>query len=339
MDLELLRDIFFLISAIVSVVAFGVKSRKSFVPICIIAILSVLKIFRFDIDCFYQMVMLNAGLLIYCHLQGQKINEKFMNYFMASAACLSILWVMLEANEIEPWRVVTGAKMFFFNGVEWVPSNIVRINGIYSNTNQSGAYIALASIALFHLSPFSIIFSAGALYFLGSTGAWVTFLAGLFFYFSCTKVSWKTNRFLLYSMIVGAMGFTLFTDRSGMFGNSGRLNAWEAAYNFIGFKGLLIGKGLGWVPSFFAKNYVYEEYARFDKIHNEYFEILINFGMIGLSLFFYFVSKIFKKAYEHPTQYAIVAASLINSTVNFTYHISGIALICLVSYSILTCED
>lgn len=338
-DLELLRDIFFIISAIISVIAFGVESRKSFIPIGIVSLLSVFKIFKFDIDCFYQMIMLNAGLLIYCQLQSCKLNSKFVEYFMASAACLSILWVLLEVNEIEPWRVVTGAKMFFFNGVEWVPSSAVRINGIYANTNQSGAYIALLSLVLFHISPFSLIFSAGALYFLGCTGAWITFLSGLFFYFSCTKCSWKTNRFLLYTMIIGAIGFTLFTDRSGMFGNSGRINAWQAAMDFIGYKGLVLGKGLGWVPSFFSRNYIYEEYARFDKIHNEYFEILINFGIIGLLLFFYFVSKIFKRAHEHPTHYAIVAASLINSTVNFTYHISGIALICLVSYSILTCED
>jgi O-antigen ligase len=251
------------------------------------------------------------------------------------SGAIQVVWVLLEVNEIEPYQLLTGMKQMKWVNGTWAELTGAKINGSYANTNPTAAMIAICAPAMLQW-PLLILMAFGALWFLGSANGIATFIAGIFFYFAAIKLSKKLNILLLSSGIICPILAVPFLPRSGDFGASGRWEAWFAGIKAMSAGDWFTGKGLGWISSQFTEVYRPDGVLYFDKIHNEYLECLINLGAIGLILFIFLARDIFKHYAERPTLYAIFAASLVNSTLMFTYHISGIALIGIIAFTLLT---
>jgi hypothetical protein len=334
-NLELSRDIFLLAATVIGLMLFGIASKNLILPAAIIAY-SFLNLWHYESDAsLYQIIFLCVGLLVHCQLKDRRVNRDIIIKSIMIAGSLQALWVLLEVNEIEPYQLLTGLKQFKWIDGKWTELVGTKTNGSYANTNPTAAMIAICAPAMLQW-PLLILMAAGALYFLGSANGIATFLAGIFFYFAATKLSKKLNIMALFSAILTPILAVPFLPRSGDFGASGRWEAWRAGIKAMSLGDWVNGKGIGWISSQFPEIYKLRGGVYFDKIHNEYLECLISLGVIGLILFIALFKNTFNRIADRPTLYAIFAASLVNSTLMFTYHISGIALIGIIAFTLLS---
>jgi O-antigen ligase len=107
---------------------------------------------------------------------------------------------------------------------------------------------------------------------------------------------------------------------------------WLKTLSFMNDGPLIYGYGLGHF-SFVFFNIVNFNGLRFDIAHNEYIQLLYNFGIIGVICVSYIVFRAIKKETE-PLILAGMFAVGINSFGNFVFHLSPLVFIALSYFAI-----
>lgn len=349
--LELSRDLFFLFSVLLSCFLFGGATRFNKMTPYFLGIMALAFFNQFNWqrdEVVYQTLFLFAGFIFINQASSifKKSHQEITYRSLMAVSFLTITWLLLEVIGIEPAAEVMkhfGVKLMRWDWTKWVEDTTVFINGPFANTNQTGALIALTLPVFIEKLPLiGIALAALSLALMGSMGAVVSAMTGIVFYFCAKFLTMKANKKLFTLTLLAIPIGMLFLPKYGVLGHTGRFEAWKVAFGAVSLTDLIIGNGLGWIASILPSLYVYQGHVIFDKLHSEYLEVIFAFGIVGAYFFYKLIFEVFNKQTLNPVFYAIFCASLVNSFVNFTYHITTLALIGLVSYAYLTkkeCEN
>jgi hypothetical protein len=205
----------------------------------------------------------------------------------------------------------------FHDGIRTVLTNPVTLpTGSLGNPNITGMFIALCIPAAWRKERYIFIpLLIGSLLLMKARGGLLVSFIGLIYinligYFpQYSKWTKSVAPFAFTGSILG----TFFLPRLY---DSGRFLIWEKAIDKITLKSMFFGHGTGhvfnnptlWSP-YHRKYYVAE-------LHNEYLEVFVNYGAIGLAIMFYLLS--FPK--KNVNLSAIVVVGLISMGYHFTMH-------------------
>jgi len=313
--------------------------KKSFVLICILGLFNRGNIASFTF--FIQWVSVCSGLLLVSQM-SEKIKNINCVYTMLAIACIfHSLWVVIEWVGFSPYhwffmklegtKVLTNHGYGYTSGVYTKPLTV----GAFSHYNLTGAYIAMCLPVFFRRAFLPYIFlPIGAILLLGSALPMLTAAVGATIYIGC-KLRVNLQK-CIASIISAICSLTILCHIPAThkyfswFKNNGRFPVWEDTITWLTGLDVLIGRGLG---------YFYDEFPRtftrhgqvFQQAHNEYLEIYIAFGAIGVILFLWSLRPVFKA--KDPVLIAGILASLINMVGHFTLHIAGTALVAIIYYS------
>jgi len=207
--------------------------------------------------------------------------------------------------------------------------------GAFSHPNLTGAYIAMCLPVFFRRAflPY-ILLPIGAILLLKSALPILTAVVGTIIYISCTyKLDLKRT---MASVVSAICSLTILchwpmTQKYFVwFKNNGRFPVWEDTISWMTGLDVLIGRGLGYFYDQFPRTFTRHGQA-FQQAHNEFLEIYIAFGLIGVVLFLYTLRPVFK--HKDPVLIAGILASLINMVGHFTLHVAGTALVAIIYYS------
>ncbi len=204
--------------------------------------------------------------------------------------------------------------------------------GFLSNLNMSGAFLALCLPAFFRkrwlwLVPLIFV----GVYISKSLGgivpAW--FAVGAIILWKVYGSN-KTAFFALIGMIIAYIFYLIFKENSPLY-QEDRFKVWGEIWKYIVPKKLVVGWGVGSFKQFFPvihrvlikSPYSYERWLT---AHNEPLQLLVEQGLIGLTLMAGYIGGLFRRI---PTSkiaaLAIIAimVGLLNSGVNFLFHTTG----------------
>lgn len=228
----------------------------------------------------------------------------------------------------------------FFNYVDTSKSRDVLV-GTMGNPSHLGSYLAcLVPLLLFrHGKRWLGIFlgCAGLLIFLLLTEKTVGGpLAAVGAVLWCCW-HWARKWFWASLGVVGLLGLWALT-RTNILNDSGRWAAWGAFYDVFQHKPIL-GLGLGFISEL-SHQITSPSHPLFQwrHVHNEFFQIAIEQGVIGLSLVAWILVDYWRTVWRLPKTREVVAcagimlAFLLNSLVNFPAHLWAIGSFGLLSY-------
>ena len=204
--------------------------------------------------------------------------------------------------------------------------------GFLSNINMSGAFLALCLPAFFRkrwLWFIPLIFVG--VYLSHSLGgivpAW--FALGAFILWKVYGTN-KTVFFALIGMALTYIFYLIFKENSPLY-NIIRYKVWGEIWEHIVPKKPIVGWGVGSFKQFFPvihKFMIKSPYAieRWTSAHNEYLQLLVEQGVIGLGLILGYLITLFRKipiSIIAPIATIALLTGLLNSGVNFLFHTTG----------------
>ena len=280
--------------------------------------------------------------LVLFHVLKDRLNPKGITIIyntIAVVVLLNVAWMIYQAN---------GGEFLYFPkaGYEGTPI------GVYGNTNNSGALIALGLPVFFRKKWWIAL--APCLYGLYLSNAFVSIfasLAGICIYIALTS-SWKAQTAIILVSAIVIIGYGYFVENRSHFKDGNlRIPYWTKIYNEVSKKPVK-GHGVAMFRHIFSQIDMItygtgsppnkcDKPVTFHKAHNDYLEMVFNQGYIGLLLFIGFVfSNIIPFAKGIKTHHAIVAftAVVIAMVVSFGHYTTHSTLIVLplIYLSILT---
>ena len=216
---------------------------------------------------------------------------------IAVVVLLNIVWMVLQKLQID---------FLYFPKIGYEGTPI----GVYGNTNNSGALIALGLPVFFRkwwylgLIPcFFGLWLSNA--FVSIVGAGVGIMA--YTWLTESKMVLLTAFYVIVTIIVG---YSITFEKPANFKDGNlRIPFWTVIYDEIS-KSPIKGYGVGSFRHLFPKMYAYRggRGACFYKAHNDYAEMVFNIGYTGLLLFLGFIfSKLIKFIKGGKTYYGVMA--------------------------------
>ena len=212
----------------------------------------------------------------------------------------------------------------------------VNMVGTIGNPSHLGSYLALL-IPIFWLQEkrrWKVAAAAAAILCVisHSAGAIIALAGGALFYVCYRHPKQRVKALSL--AFVALIGVLIFGREFISF--NGRIEPWQEFYKFFQQRPIT-GLGTGFIFEI-AKEPKLEIMRGWRHVHNEYFQVAIEQGLIGLGILIWGLVAVFKKFLSAPkTGLSICLASIlvimaINSLVNFTGHLWIIGSIPLLAY-------
>lgn len=316
-DLRNLRDFFYLMWIFLSLSIFGLKNRGLYV-IPFLILLSFFTAYNFNSPGFnYQFLMLSGSLLLLMQFEYKKLDPYIIKKYLIFLGVISGLWAVLNYYDIEPYHYV-------LNGFVRVPSRsmLAYISGPLLNNTISAPLCAIGLIFLNRKTILLAIPMIAGLYLYSSTMAIIMAALGII-YRVCSLKKLKPDLVALF--VIGVLGllYWQFQDIEFLSGQE-RNKVWTDTLKLGSFK------GLGYFHDNFRHLFKHDQI--FIQEHNEYLSLWVAFGVPGVIIFLLFLSNILKESY-HDFKAAFVAM-LFLATGSFPFHISSLALISIMLYTI-----
>jgi len=206
------------------------------------------------------------------------------------------------------------------------------VTGFLSNTNMASVFLALSLPAFFRRKLFwliPVVFIG--LYIANSSGGMIPAIFAL-----CAFVLWKIygkNKLASFSLLGIAILITFYFifKVDSPFYHQGRLVVWGEIWKYVVPKKPIVGFGVGSFKVFFPtvhKLIINSPYAnnRWTFAHNEYLQLLVEQGAIGLGIVLGYIVSLFRRVPKSRIALISVIAlsvGLLNSGVNFLFHTTG----------------
>jgi len=269
----------------------------------------------------------------------QNIKQEHFNKVLNGICIITLIqvfWQILQVCGV--WILINPiTKMdFIFNyrdGLLMVtkPCASKAFTGLMSNTNMTGAALAMGLPAFFRKKwfPYSLMVWVGLL-LSRCAGAILPSLVvtSLYLWLNHRKFFVPTMLFL----VTGIVFYLLKFDKiESLLTGSGRLPVWKEIMERMVPKRPIIGWGVGQFKVFFpALQRTWNSdwsFIRWMQAHNEYLQVLVEQGAIGLGIVIGFIVGIFHKAFKHRSEIIKIAflgilVALINSGFNFLMHLT-----------------
>lgn len=316
-DLRNLRDFFYLMWIFLSLSIFGLKNRGLYaIPFFIL--LSFFTAYNYNSPGFnYQFLMLSGSLLLLMQFEHKKLDPYIIKKYLIFMGVISGLWAILNYYSIEPYH-------YALNGFTRVSSQSMLnyISGPLLNNTISAPLCSIGILLLNRKSIFLAIPMIAGLYLYSSTMAILMTALGLI-YRVCSYKRLKPNLVVLF--VIGVLGL-LYWQFQGIEFLSGqeRNQVWLDTLKLGSFKGL----------GYFHDNFrhLFKHNQVFIQEHNEYLSLWVAFGLPGIAVFLMFLSNVIGDSY-HDYKAAFVAM-LFLAAGSFPFHISSLALISIMLYTI-----
>lgn len=304
----------------VSIVLFGLGKVDKKFSYAALSIASLAFINQHDFGNFFvinQFAFLCIGILLFFQSINNKINiDEFKKYLRISCLIQSVL----VFGDYFGLSVYSEAIMWATNAKQVILQNqpeFIRIIGSMGHSNVVGSFIALTSVSFF--GSWFLIIPIFALIATQSTMSIGTFLF-------CAAVYVLDKKRIKFLLCVLPLVFTVIAIHfKDVF--SGRLDVWKNSFSLI--NNWVFGNGLGYVAPFY--NQKFNPHQNYLQLHNEYLEVLLAFGFVGIAFLVLIFSQVSLKS--NKMMLAIFLGTLVNSIGHFTYHISSTALIGILSLS------
>lgn len=266
-----------------------------------------------------------SGIVFLYILLTARIDFNIIKKSLMILCLIESFWTILSIFNIEFYNVVFS---LFFEKVVQIRDGFYNM-GSLGNPNLSGALISITAPLFFSrkhwvgLIPIVVALVAG-----GSIMPLITFIAG-FCYFIWLNLN--LNKYVPYLLfLIAGLFFIMVGFPEGYLSDNSRLEAWKKTILFL--DNFIFGKGLGHFSAFFSRSFVINgEYFR--NTHNEYLQVLYNFGLVGFSIFSYLFVSLLRRKEEILISCCIFAIA-VNCYGNFLFHISLTAFVALTIFAI-----
>ena len=287
---------------------------------------------------FFQWALITMGMILISVLIEKEIDKKLIINILSLICILQSIWIIFEYYNID----LSDYIMNYFSNypvkkMQRTPNGLIpfdgnlRIAGSLGQQTHSGVLliflITLFRKKWFIFLPLPII----AIIITESANVLVSALVVMFIYIFmvCNRkiVSFFSMFFLTTCLLINYF-------KSEFFYSGFRYIAWERILKWAGHT--FFGKG----PSFLYLHPTVENAAGqlFRHAHNEIIDSYILWGYSGLICLVILLVHFFIKSEKDKYLFPIFLGLLFNSLFNLTFHISTLALIAIIIYSILTGE-
>lgn len=334
------RDQFLIFFALLSVCLFGFRKNLLKVDRLFVGLSSFLLIVALtnsheliSNNHYGQWLMFSIGLMLLAQFicNFNKEDKKPIIIAMGFACCLQSFLVMISYFGIDPYIM---AVNFIFNKVSFAATkNLgpdVIASGSLLNPHVAGLFIAITLPALWK-KPILLIMGIVGLLLTTSIVPIIAFVAGGIIVFYSKFL--KRKHFIKITLACAAIFITIFTlslSPVGFFSNNSRYSVFLQALIMPRGLGTMFGEGLGYFADFHQT--IFKTRMRYLQVHNEYIELYVAFGMIGvMAIGYYLVAKkdqILKADTAFLWSFAVALASSVGS---FTFHVAPVALVALIA--------
>ena len=341
------RDLLFISACFGSLILFNWKNNQPKLVYAFFAI-STLSFFNQHShkspDLVIKWVCLNLGMILI--LQMTCCLRKSISYALALVCVTQVIWILFEIFGINFFGLLAnfdpsyawsadGTDIFQISGLRllWANYDTSYVIGSLNNLTLAGALIAVTSPFL--LSKQFIIFlplAAYCVYRTESTVSIISMTIGLVVY-ALISVKSKLKYWMGLIIFLPIIGWLIY-PKHAFFSFSGRLAAWETILGFIKWPDIFIGKGLNYLAYTYRTSFETSHLPFFAHAHNEILEVYVAFGFFGLILCGYLLIKMlsFRK---DAIVWASFTAFLVNACASFPAHISPIALVGVICFSLI----
>jgi hypothetical protein len=143
-----------------------------------------------------------------------------------------------------------------------------------------------------------------------------------------------SKRLFGIGMIILASGIAYLCWHPALLDNNGRWEAWSAFYKFFKFKPIL-GFGPGFIYHNSNSMTAASPIFQWRHVHNEYFQVAIELGVIGLGILLWMLKDAFGRVFRTRQTFflgLILLSFCLNSLLNFPAHIWQLSMFGLIAY-------
>jgi len=284
----------------------------------------------------YQTVMFISGLTYIGMITVNSYDlTDFILNCIVTASLIQFVWILANFAGLHPSNVF---GYIFGYGRQFVNVPSVQATGSLLNIGLTGAHFALSIPAFFRgkLHYLAIIPLTGAI-LTGSSMA-IASAVGVVLYYGWLKMNF--NKYIPWMALLVSGIFYYFTSlgNSTLLSDTHRKVVWQTTMDLFMRSGdLLTGFGLGHFSIYFHKYFIINNYA-FRSTHNEYIQMLYNFGIMGSVLILFWLFKAIKNQ-KNPIYLCGIFAMSINCYGNFMFHISPLVMISLYYWGMCLRKD
>lgn len=299
---------------------------KVFYPLIGLTVLAYFNTSNFINFNYYEQFQLLISYVLFLFLLISNYDHKYSS-LLYNAVCISglvqVFYIILNSFDINPIYHIFN---FFY------PGDVIRETydqsksyGSLANTNLTGAHLAFCFPCFFRskwikLTPFILL----GVYMCNSAMPVLTVIGSSLYLLYYSKYKEKWTPWILFSAASLLHFFSPF-KLSGFLSDSTRKIAWDKTMDLIyGWKSIY-GYGLGHYKTYFHKYFPINGLL-FTEAHNEYLQIIYNFGTIGLFLIGYVVVTSIKSTSNKIPLIGMFAFA-INSYGNFPLHIASLGML------------
>jgi len=254
--------------------------------------------------------------------------ERITKHIVWAAALMSV-YVILQS---------IGIDQFFYplndHPKAWSATSPF-LTGTLGNSRVVGAYLALCLPAFYHRRDWKAGIVLSALVLIESKLAWFGVLAGFYVYFAG-----KSPKRLGFGVLLAVLA--IFAYYAWDLPDSARLSTWldiwlsfRAGLAPNGNQFCLTGYGFGSFPYFFS----YPHLRIWLRAHNEYIEILWQFGVIGFGLLMMAVWHHLRNCNRIQPFFAMFCSSLVMAGGFFIWQIGPIAYLTVLAGAVVVRND
>lgn len=293
-----------------------------------------------------QWLCLNAGMLLAMQLISQLKKEDFKIFFTCiGVSCLiQSAWLFIHYLGIDPvlayHKYINGVdlirwdwakKEYYYGGI-----SIDGPRGGMGNPTISGAFLGVTVPALFenkYLKWF-VPFVLFCIYVTSSSMSILCTIGGIlaYLFYKLKSINFKTRLIGLATFPSVGLVLYLINPHHPFFNLNMREKIWPLMLKWNSGFEILFGKGLGYLHDKFTPTF--KIYPWFKSAHSEIVDFYVAFGIVGLTIMGYILYKAIRLNKE-PVVAGMFFAVLTNALANFPMHIAPIAVIGIISFSMM----
>jgi len=270
------------------------------------------------INILLQVFSVIIGVILFSHFYGI-INKRFLktvSKYLCVACIAHSVFIFTDHFNISYYDLLA------------TPGKKGAYAGVLANSGYSGLYIA--STLPFVISIFwpLVVFPLTAIILLTVFQTSITpiLMVGVIF---MTLLLYRNWRFIF----LGLIGIPFLPKAWEHFLSDARIPNWLVAWD--NFKHYFLGEGVGWMVGHYFHQP--QKANPFNKMHNDYFELLVVFGILGFCLLIPFFKNILKRSvWEY---HASLLAVMFGSLFWFSFHLPSIVGVSLMSIALINRRD
>lgn len=314
------QEWFFALVTFLGLMLFGAKANHRIKVLGVMVFLiAFTAINPFGLFQYFQLMMSCAGVafiaLVYANRKS--LNLDFLAKCFGLICLIESGWIILQYFNFD---LHSEWIQFLSPSYKAIKLNGGELYGSLGNINHSGALIACT---LPFLRPRYWIIPSIALYLGNSTMPVICAMVAVISLYSYRKEFYLPIINAGIVLLIAAIGlFNGLIHSASFFHDNGRVQVWKLMFQDVGYQ--FWGKGFGYISELFSRNVINEQ--RFYQAHNEWLELYVISGLLGVGVGIYLILPVFKNKGNSAINACLISL-LVNSLGNFTFHLAPLFMI------------